>query len=111
MEIKYISTRGDKEAVKASQAILRGIAPDGGLYVPDKFPKLDKSLEELGKLNYREVAYEVMKLFFTDFTEDELKSCIASAYDEKFDTEEIVPLKEAEGLIYLELFHGPTLAF
>lgn len=111
MEINYISTRGDKEAVKASQAILRGIAPDGGLYVPDKFPKLDKSLEELGKLNYREVAYEVMKLFFTDFTEDELRSCIASAYDEKFDTEEIVPLKEADGLTYLELFHGPTLAF
>ena len=111
MEIKYISTRGDKEAVTASQAILRGIAPDGGLYIPDKFPKLDRSLEELGKLNYREVAYEVMKLFFTDFTEEELKSCIASAYDEKFDTEEIVPLKEADGLTYLELFHGPTLAF
>ena len=51
MEIKYISTRGDKETVTASQAILRGIAPDGGLYVPDKFPKLDRSLEELGKLN------------------------------------------------------------
>ena len=111
MEINYISTRGDVEKVSASQAILRGIAPDGGLYVPDKFPKLDKSLEELGKLNYREVAYEVMKLFFTDFTEEELKTCIASAYDEKFDTEEIVPLKEADGLTYLELFHGPTLAF
>ena len=111
MEIKYISTRGDKEKISASQAILRGIAPDGGLYVPDKFPKLDKSLEELGGLNYRETAYEVMKLFFTDFTEEELKACIASAYDEKFDTEEIVPLKEADGLTYLELFHGPTLAF
>ena len=111
MEINYISTRGDKEAVRASQAILRGIAPDGGLYVPDKFPKLDKSLEELSTLNYREVAYEVMKLFFTDFTKEELKACIASAYDEKFDTEEIVPLKEADGLTYLELFHGPTLAF
>ena len=48
MEINYISTRGDVEKVSASQAILRGIAPDGGLYVPDKFPKLDKSLEELG---------------------------------------------------------------
>ena len=111
MEINYISTRGDEEKVSASQAILRGIAPDGGLYVPDKFPKLDKNLEELSLLNYKEVAYEVMKLFFTDFTEEELKACIASAYDEKFDTEEIVPLKEADGLTYLELFHGPTLAF
>ena len=111
MDIKYVSTRGDNEKVTASQAILSGIAPDGGLYVPETFPKLDKSLEELKGLNYREIAYEVMKLFLTDFTEDELKSCIASAYDSKFDTEEIVPMKEADGLIYLELFHGPTLAF
>lgn len=111
MDIKYVSTRGDKEKISASQAILRGIAPDGGLYVPENLPKLDKSLEELSALNYREIAYEVMKLFFTDFSEEELKSCIASAYDEKFDTEEIVPLKEADGLTYIELFHGPTLAF
>ena len=111
MDIKYVSTRGDNEKVTASQAILSGIAPDGGLYVPETFPKLDKSLEELKGLNYREIAYEVMKLFLTDFTEDELKSCIASAYDSKFDTEEIVPMKEADGLTYLELFHGPTLAF
>lgn len=111
MDIKYVSTRGDKEKVTASQAILRGIAPDGGLYVPETFPKLDKSLTELKGLNYREIAYEVMKLFLTDFTEEELKACIDSAYDSKFDTEEIVPMKEADGLTYLELFHGPTLAF
>ena len=111
MDIKYVSTRGDNEKVTASQAILSGIAPDGGLYVPETFPKLDKSLEELKGLNYREIAYEVMKLFLTDFTEEELKACIDSAYDSKFDTEEIVPMKEADGLIYLELFHGPTLAF
>lgn len=111
MDIKYVSTRGDKEKVTASQAILRGIAPDGGLYVPETFPKLDKSLAELKGLNYREIAYEVMKLFLTDFTEEELKACIDSAYDGKFDTKEIVPMKEADGLIYLELFHGPTLAF
>ena len=111
MDIKYVSTRGDKEKVTASQAILRGIAPDGGLYVPETFPKIDKSLTELKGLNYRQIAYEVMKLFLTDFTEEELKACIDSAYDSKFDTEEIVPMKEADGLIYLELFHGPTLAF
>lgn len=111
MDIKYVSTRGDKEKVTASQAILRGIAPDGGLYVPETFPKLDKSLTELKGLNYRQIAYEVMKLFLTDFTEEELKSCIDKAYDSKFDTEEIVPMKEADGLTYLELFHGPTLAF
>ncbi len=61
--------------------------------------------------SYQEVAYEVMKLFFTDFTEEELKNCIERAYDSKFDTEEIAPLVEAEGTYYLELFHGATIAF
>ena len=103
MDIKYVSTRGDKEKVTASQAILRGIAPDGGLYVPETFPKLDKSLTELKGLNYREIAYEVMKLFLTDFTEEELKACIDSAYDGKFDTKEIVPMKGAVPWSYLSL--------
>ncbi len=111
MEMKYISTRGDSEKVTASKAILRGIAPDGGLYVPVSLPKPDKSLKEFSGMDYRETAYEIMKLFFTDFTEEELKHCINSAYDDKFDTESVVPLKEADGLTYIELFHGPTLAF
>lgn len=62
-------------------------------------------------MTYQEVAYEVMKLFLTDFTEEELKGCIAKAYDSKFDTEVIAPIVEAEGAYYLELFHGPTIAF
>ena len=62
-------------------------------------------------MDYKQVAYEVMKLFLTDFTEEELKSCIEKAYDEKFDTEEIAPMVEACGAYYLELFHGSTIAF
>ena len=62
-------------------------------------------------MSYQETAYEVMKLFLTDFTEDELKSCINKAYDSKFDTEVIAPLVEADGAYYLELFHGATIAF
>lgn len=62
-------------------------------------------------MDYRELAYEVMKLFLTDYTEDELKDCIAKAYDEKFDTPEIAPLKKAGDTFYLELFHGSTIAF
>ncbi len=62
-------------------------------------------------MTYQEVAYEVMKLFLTDFTEEELKNCIANAYDSKFDTEVIAPLAEAGGAYYLELFHGKTIAF
>ena len=111
MEIIYKSTRNSNERKTASQAILQGLAPDGGLYVPEQIPSLDRSLEELSGMSYKEVAYEVMKLYFTDFTEEELKKCIDSAYDSKFDTEEICPLVEADGAYYLELFHGATIAF
>lgn len=111
MEVLYSSTRSKGTSVKASEAILKGLADDGGLFVPDHIPALDKSLEELSGMDYRQVAYEVMKLFLTDFTEEELKDCIEKAYDSKFDTEAIAPLVEAEGAWYLELFHGATIAF
>ena len=109
-EILYKSTRG-KEVLKASQAILQGLAQDGGLYVPLEIPKLDLSLKELSSMNYQQVAYEVMSRFFTDFTEEELKDCIANAYDDKFDTEDIAPLSKVGNTYYLELFHGRTIAF
>ena len=96
---------------QASQAILKGLAPDGGLFVPESIPSFDKSLEELSKMSYKEVAYEVMKLMLDDFTEEELKACIDKAYDEKFDTDVIAPLVKADGAYYLELFHGATIAF
>lgn len=111
MEIVYTSTRNAAEKVSASQAILKGLADDGGLFVPAAIPPLDVPVKELAGMTYQETAYEVMKRFFTDFTEDELKACIAAAYDDKFDTEEIAPLAEAGGACYLELFHGPTIAF
>ena len=111
MEILYSSTRNADAKVSASQAILKGLSDDGGLFVPNQIPKLTKSLKELAEMTYQEVAYEVMKLYLTDFTEEELKTCIARAYDSKFDTEVIAPLVEAEGAYYLELFHGSTIAF
>lgn len=111
MEVLYNSTRSKGIQVKASEAILKGLADDGGLFVPDHIPALDKSLEELAGMDYRQVAYEVMKLFLTDFTEEELKDCIEKAYDSKFDTEIIAPLAEVGGAYYLELFHGATIAF
>ena len=111
MEILYKSTRSNSEPVKASEAILKGLADDGGLFVPNAIPKLEVPMEELAKMSYQDVAYEVMKLFLTDFTEEELKNCINKAYDSKFDVEEIAPLAEAKGAYYLELFHGATIAF
>ena len=111
MALSYESTRGGQKGVTASQAILKGLAEDGGLFMPTEIPKLDKTLEQLAGMTYQETAYEVMKLFLTDYTEEELKSCIANAYDDKFDTEEIAPLAKADGAYFLELYHGSTIAF
>ena len=111
MDLLYSSTRNSEKKITASQAILKGLADDGGLFVPESIPALDVSIEELSKMSYQQVAYEVMKLFLTDFTEEELKNCINRAYDSKFDTTEIAPLKFADGAYYLELFHGSTIAF
>ena len=111
MELIYRSTRNANETATASQAILKGLANEGGLFVPDSIPALDVSLEDLAKMNYQQVAYEVMKLMFTDFTEDELKHCINSAYDSKFDTPVIAPLVNKAGAYYLELFHVPPSPF
>ncbi len=111
MELLYKSTRGGEEEVTASQAILQGLAKDGGLFVPNEIPKLTITPDKLSKMSYQETAYEVMRLFLTDYTEEELKHCIKSAYDDKFDTEVIAPLVKVDGVYYLELFHGATIAF
>jgi len=111
MEIIYNSTRNKDLKATASQAILKGLAEDGGLFVPDQIPALDKSIEELSEMDYKELAFYVLGKFLTDFTEDELKNCIEMAYDSKFDTEEIAPLVSADHAYYLELFHGSTIAF
>lgn len=111
MELYYKSTRNSDLKVSASKAILTGLAPDGGLFVPERIPALALSMEELAAMDYQETACAVMQKFFTDFTEEELRSCVEKAYDEKFDTEEIAPLAKADGNYYLELFHGATIAF
>ncbi|MGN0331708.1 MAG: threonine synthase [Lachnospiraceae bacterium] len=111
MSLHYKSTRNSDLKVTASEAILTGLAPDGGLFVPEQIPVLDIPLSELKKMSYQETAYAVMKKFLTDFTEEELKECIRKAYDSKFDTEEIVPLVKVDDTYYLELFHGSTIAF
>ena len=111
MQVLYKSTRGKEEAVTASMAILKGLSEDGGLFVPTEIPKLDVSMDKLAQMSYQETAYEVMKRFLTDFTEEELKNCISRAYDDKFDTKTIAPLHEADGVYFLELYHGATIAF
>lgn len=109
--ILYKSTRGLKGSFTASQAIIQGLAKDGGLFVPDRIPDIQADLNLIKNLSYKEMAYFVMSKFLTDFTEEELKECIEKAYGDKFDTTEIAPLKKIGDAYFLELFHGPTLAF
>lgn len=111
MGLYYKSTRNSNLKVTASEAILKGLAPDGGLFVPSELPKLDVTMSDLKGKTYQEIAYLVMKQFLTDFTEEELKNCIDKAYDSKFDTEEIAPLVKVDDTYYMELFHGATIAF
>lgn len=111
MNLVYRSTRNGEETATASEAILKGLTSDGGLFVPDSIPKLNVALEDLTKMSYQEIAYAVMKEFLTDFTEEELKNCINNAYDSKFDTAEIAPMIKVGDAYYLELFHGSTIAF
>lgn len=111
MNLMYRSTRNSSIKITSSQAILQGLAPDGGLYVPEAIPQLKTSIEELARMNYRELAYEVLRLFLTDYTEEELQDCINKAYDNKFDTPDIAPMKKEGDIHYLELFHGATIAF
>lgn len=109
--IKYNSTRGSENIKTAAQAVIQGIAEDKGLYVPDAVPALPKTIEELAKMSYQEIAFNIIGSFFTDYTEDEMKACVEGAYDSKFEAEEIVPIVEAGGAHFLELYHGKTAAF
>jgi len=110
-KLYYRSTRGTDNRIESSRAIVRGIATDGGLYVPEAIPQIDLPLDSLSRMDYPELALYIISKFLTDFTEDELKYCIRKAYDKKFDSPKITPLVEKGGAFFLELFHGPTLAF
>lgn len=111
MEQIFKSTRGGEKRIKSSQGILKGISSDGGLYVPEIFPSLKSDFDKLKGMNYKECAFYILKKYFVDFTDDELKECIDKAYDSKFSSEEIISLAAVENIYFLELYHGKTLAF
>ena len=111
--LKYISTRGQSRALGFKDVIFEGLASDGGLYIPDKWPMLDeKALTGFKNLSYQEIAYEVIRLYIDDSLSDEdLKEIIQRSYD-SFDNDEVTPLTKIDSSIYLlELYHGPTYAF
>ncbi|WP_455538403.1 threonine synthase [Terrisporobacter sp.] len=107
----FISTRGNNKKVIGSKAIIDGLCDDGGLYVPIYFPNLKDKLTDLINLSYKELCFEILKLFLDDFSKEELMDCINKAYDDKFDCKEIVPTVKIGNNYFLELYHGPTCAF
>jgi threonine synthase len=109
--MKYISTRGKIEPIPFKDAVMMGLADDGGLLLPQSIPLITgKTLDAWRSLPYRELAFNVISLFATDIPEDDLQRLINRSYD-SFDNREITPVVREDGVYILELFHGPTLAF
>lgn len=111
MTLVYQSTRDARNTVSASQAILQGLARDGGLFTPISFPEVNLDFNQLKDASYQEVAKLILSAFLDDFTSEELDYCITNAYDSKFDTPAIAPLVKLQGQYNLELFRGSTIAF
>lgn len=104
----YSSTRCNKK-ITASQAIIEGISNDGGLYILESIPKID--ISSLKNMHYKEMAHVVLKALLDDYTDEEIDYCINMAYSNRFLTDEVVNVKKVSNYYYLELYHGPTLAF
>ncbi|HFR3748522.1 TPA: threonine synthase [Streptococcus suis] len=111
MTLVYQSTRDANNRVSASQAILQGLATDGGLFTLLSAPTVDLNFDQLKDASYQEVAKLILSAFLDDFTADELDYCITNAYDSKFDTPAIAPVVKLKGQYNLELFRGSTIAF
>ncbi|MFM9922453.1 threonine synthase [Variovorax sp. H27-G14] len=112
--MNYLSTRGHPDRKRFCEILLEGLAPDGGLYLPDTYPQVDTAtLAKWRALPYAELAFEILSLYIDDIAPADLKAICAKTYTaEVFGTEEIVPLRELEDGVYLEaLSNGPTLAF
>ena len=108
--MKYISTRGRMVPIEFQDAVMTGLAPDGGLLLPEQLPDVTDRLEEWTQLSYQELAFEVMSLFATDIPPADLAELITDSYA-SFDAAEVAPSVEIGEFQILELFHGPTLAF
>ncbi len=109
--MEYRSTRGSSDLKNAAQAVIQGISQDKGLFVPDHIPSLPFALTDIKGKTYQEIAFAIIHSFFTDYTEEEIQSCVNGAYDSKFEASEIVPLIKAGDAYFLELYHGRTAAF
>lgn len=111
--MNYISTRGNQQRMTSAQAIIAGLADDGGLFVPEELPRVDMDfISSLTELSYQERAAKVLGCFLTDYTAEEIMGCVERAYGGgKFDDAAVAPLNIMEDVSVLELWHGPTSAF
>ena len=111
--MKYRSTRGGASGIASAEAIIQGLAVDGGLFVPEEMPAVGMDfIEEMTRLSYEERAARILGLFLADYTQEELAGCIARAYGGgKFDDVRIAPVHALKEFLVLELWHGPTSAF
>lgn len=111
--MKYISTRNKDCRVSAAEAIVRGLSPDGGLFVPERIPSVtENELEMLCKADYRRRAAFIMGKYLEEFTDEELADFTSQAYSANYDCDEIAPLRFLDSeTAFLELWHGPTCAF
>lgn len=107
----YVSTRNENVKATPAQAVLKGLAPDGGLFVPDDLDSLKVNLKAMMNMSYREQAKVVFSLFFPDLGEQTLSGVLEKSYENKFDDPEVAPLVKVGDAFVLELFHGPTCAF
>jgi threonine synthase len=108
----YESTRNSEVKMTSAQAIIKGISSEGGLFVPGTLPVItDDELRSMLTMGYREIAQIVFKKFLTDFSDDEIVSCVKAAYGTNFDVPEIAKTVPVESMNILELWHGPTSAF
>jgi threonine synthase len=108
--MKYISTRGKTEKVSFKDAVMMGLAEDGGLLLPETVPSVAEKLDKLATLSYKELAYEIISLFATDIPESDLRTLIEKSYS-TFETPEVAPVVKKGSVYIQELFHGPTFAF
>jgi len=108
--MQYISTRGQTEKVSFKDAVMMGLAEDGGLLLPESVPSVSEKLEKLSGLSYQELAFEIISLFTDDIPENDLKKLIEKSYS-TFETPEVAPVVKKDSVYIQELFHGPTFAF
>lgn len=111
--MNYTSTRNSEISIASAQAIAQGLSHEGGLFVPTGLPQItEKDIEALCDKSYAERAFDIFRLFLTDFTDEEIRDCVTKAYGDNFDTENIADIAHLlKGTYILELWHGPTCAF